>query len=133
MSGSEYFRTKLLALMKTYEKTFPDTKYAGSFSMATHITPSEERMKKMFLVLPHWGRNNDVPALVCTVHQHRGSKTLLHMHIINHNILGTTSALSLRVSLIDRKVNHDVMDKIIIALKSQLWSVGTANPDHYDE
>lgn len=55
MLKSDYFKAKLIALMNTYtyNKTFPTSKYSGTFSMATHITPHEERMQKLFLVFPH--------------------------------------------------------------------------------
>lgn len=132
MPRSDYFKGKLVALMKAYDKAFPTSKYPGTFSMATHITPKEERLKKMFLVFPHWAKHMDLPAIVCTVHQHNGSHIALRLHITN-NILGTTSDVNLRVSNTDRKVNHAVMDVIVTVLRKQMWSVGPAIPDHYKE
>lgn len=134
MPQSSFFNAKINDLISKYNRVFPASVYPGTCEFVTHITPDEERMKKLYLVFP--GRYkptySGLPALVVTAHQHNGSKTSLRVRVTNL-ITGTTKVLTVQVSKTSRGANHSAMDKIINMLRRQMWSVGPAVPDHYAE
>lgn len=120
--------------MAKYNRAFPASLYPGNLQMVTHITPNEERMKKMYFVFPgkYKPTYSGLPALVITAHQPRGSKRSLSVRVTNM-ISGEACVLSVRVSATNRKDNHAAMDKVIQLMKKHMWLVGPANPDHYTE
>lgn len=131
---SAYFQAKISSTVAEYCRTFPDSIYPGTIQMATHITPNEERMKKLYLVFPgkYERTYSGLPALVVTAHQHHGSKTSLRVRVTNL-ISGNTVSLALEVSKTSRNANIAAMDKILHFIKKHMWLVGSADPDHYTE
>lgn len=134
MPKSDYFTKKIDGLLERYIKVFPKSMFPGTFKMVTHITPDEERMKKMYCVFPgnYEPTYSGLPALVVTVHQHHGCKTSLRVRVTNL-ISGSSNVLSVKVSRTSLRVNHVAMDIIINMLKKHMWMVGPATPDHYAE
>lgn len=124
-----------MAVVETeYRRAFPVSKYPGCYLKVTHITPHVERIKKMYLVFPSTYESTfgGIPALVATVHQIEGSQTALRLSITNM-LSGTTTGVSVRTSRTDLKINRGAVDRIVGALRRQMWLVGPADPDHYAE
>lgn len=135
MPQSAYFNSQLDLLLMQYWKAFPKSKYRGNqYTLVAHTTPDEERLKKIFFVFPRDYKNTygGIPALVLTVHQPRGSKTSLRMHLTDL-ISGVTRDASIRVSETKLATNRAAMDTIVKHLRAALWKLGPADPDHYAE
>lgn len=135
MPKSAYFQKKIDELLGRYNKAFPDSEYKGRLgTYVTHITPGEERLKKMYFIFPkvYEKTYGGIPAIVMTVHQHAGSKTALRMRITNM-ISGVTRDASIHVSMSNLNTNHKTMDTILRHLREELWLLGPMDPDHYAE
>lgn len=130
MPKSEYLVSALRALLDEYGAAFPSSEVKGTMSLHTHITPGEERIKKLLITVPCG--SSGMPMVSGAIFQDGGKKTSLVMTLIDL-LHGAQATRRLRASLKDRAANRRVADEFVKELRAVLWRVGPAKPDHFAE
>lgn len=136
MPGSSYLQVEIEKLVAEYQRKFPNSLFPAKSYLVTHITPGEERLKKMVFLFPSPAgcrrSYSGLPAVAATIHQdNKGSEVVVLT--VTDIITASQSVRRLRVSKTRLSTNRRAMDATVSELRRALWRVGPARPDHYAE
>lgn len=137
MPRSAYLDDAIAAMLADYGSTFPSTWYPGgqpgSSAFATHITPDEERIKKLVFVFPSFSKAPRTYSGIPVVHAVAfGDKRTLRL-CVTDLVNNTRRDVDVPLSSTSRAVNRRAADRVVREIRRALWCVGPATPDHYAE
>lgn len=134
MPRSAYLEGALQAAQREYAAGSWYPAQAG-FDLATHITPGEERIKKLAFAFPAWAAArrtySGLPAVHVVAFGDRAARTLTLC--ICDLITRRMRMRCIRLRADSLAANRRAADAVVNEIRRAMWRVGPARPDHHAE
>ena len=136
MPPSAYLNDAIAAALADYGAAFPSSWYPAEATFVTHVTPDDERIKKLVFVFPSFPKAartySGIPVVHAVAFGDRGDRGNPRLRMcVTELVHNTRRDVEVPLSLTSRAVNRRAADRVAREIRKAIWSVGPAMPDHY--